>query len=1337
MNDQPKYSFVAGVLLFTAAFMLSAARLAVAQAPDQGPGGPILVVSSPGNAFTNYTAEILRAEGLNAFAVASLSTVSPGVLAGYDVVILGQMPLSPAQVTMFSDWVTAGGNLIAMRPDKQLYGLLGLTDLASTVSNAYLLVNTGAGPGRGIVNQSIQFHGTADLSSATTASVVAALYSNATTATASPAVTLRGVGTSGGQAAAFLFDLPRSVVYTRQGNPAWAGQPRDGASPIRSHDLFFGAASFDPQPDWVNLNKVEIPQADEQQRLLANLILQMNADRKPLPRFWYFPRGEKAVVVMTGDDHAVGGTFERFEQYKAFSPAGCSVDDWECIRSTSYIYTNTPLSDAQAAAFTAEGFEVSIHVETGCADWASFADLGNRYATQLSAWKAKYRSVPSPATHRMHCIVWSDWASQPKVERQNGIALDTTYYYWPGSWVQNRPGFFTGSGMPMRYADVDGTILDVYQATSQMNDENAQTYPFTIDALLDKAIGPDGYYGAFTANMHTDYNNNPAEERLSMAKSNAIVASAQLRGVPVVSARQMLDWLNGRNGSSFGSIAWNAATSVLSFTVSAPASARGLQAMLPYRRGSLTLGGVTVNGSPVAFSIETIKGIEYATFAAQSGTYTAGYVSDSTAPIISSLAAVATGPSTAVITWNTNEPADSRVSYGVSAGALTSTAADGAFALHHTIALVGLSPNTTYQYRVTSSDGSGNTATSPAPPATGTFTTSQPTFVDTTVADFTAGTVSGAAVTNVVNGEIALAPSAAEEFSGAALPAGWSGGPFATGGSVAVAGGLLTVDGARATTDATYGPGRSLEFVATFGAAPFQHAGFAADQDFNAPWAIFSTASTTNSLFARTSAGVNTLIPGSWLNAPHRYRIDWNANGIVFFVDGAQVASLAPIAGTMRPAISDLEVGGATLAVDWLRLTPPHVPSGSFDSRVFDAGMTAGWGALSWTADSPAGTAITLSVRTGGTPIPDGAWTAFRPISPSGATIGGASRYIQYRAALTTSDTASSPLLHDVTIGYGSAPPLAASDGFSLNEDGALTSPAPGVLANDSDPAGRPLTAVLVNGPANAASFSMSADGSFSYTPTVNFNGTDTFTYKANNGTDDSNVATVTLTINAVNDVPSFTKGANRTTTEDAGIQSVAGWATNVSAGPANEASQTVSFLVSNNNPALFSAQPAVAANGTLTYTSAPNANGVATVTVQVRDSGGTANGGIDTSAPQTFTITVTTVNDAPLPVPDAKSATQGVPVSFSANGLAANDTPGPANETGQTLTVTAVDGTASTHGTVFMIGDQVTYTSDASFTGTASFQYTVCDNGTTNGVADPKCSVGIVNVTVSPLLGH
>ena len=103
--------------------------------------------------------------------------------------------------------------------------------------------------------------------------------------------------------------------------------------------------------------------------------------------------------------------------------------------------------------------------------------------------------------------------------------------------------------------------------------------------------------------------------------------------------------------------------------------------------------------------------------------------------------------------------------------------------------------------------------------------------------------------------------------------------------------------------------------------------------------------------------------------------------------------------------------------------------------------------------------------------------------------------------------------------------------------------------------------------------------------------------------------------MNAVNDAPSFTKGADQTVNEDAGAQTVSGWATAISAGPANESGQAVNFVVSNNNAALFSAQPAVAANGTLTYTPAANANGSATVTVMIHDDGGTANGGVDTSA--------------------------------------------------------------------------------------------------------------------------
>ena len=103
-----------------------------------------------------------------------------------------------------------------------------------------------------------------------------------------------------------------------------------------------------------------------------------------------------------------------------------------------------------------------------------------------------------------------------------------------------------------------------------------------------------------------------------------------------------------------------------------------------------------------------------------------------------------------------------------------------------------------------------------------------------------------------------------------------------------------------------------------------------------------------------------------------------------------------------------------------------------------------------------------------------------------------------------------------------------------------------------------------------------------------------------------------------------FTKGADQTDLEDADPQTVSGWASNISPGPPDESSQNVTFVVTNNNTGLFSSQPAVSSSGTLTYTPAANANGSATVTLHAHDSAG------EDSAPQTFSITVTAVNDAP-----------------------------------------------------------------------------------------------------------
>jgi hypothetical protein len=581
--------------------------------PNEGPGGPILVISSSTNPFSLYTAEILRAEGLNEFATMDISSVTASLLNNYDVVILGEMSVTDPQLTSLIDWVNAGGTLIAFRPGPNLGELFGISSASGTISDKYLLVNTASGPGVGIVDQTIQFHGSADLYTLSGATSLATLYSDAGTATTNPAITTNDIGTNGGKAIAFTYDLPKSIVYTRQGNPAWAGQKRDGTTgPIRSDDMFFGLPA-NTGADWIDFNKISIPQADEQQRVLANIIIQNNLHRKPLPRFWYLPRSLKAAIVMTGDDHASNGTVGRFNQYLTLGPnTAQDVANWTAIRGTSYIYTNTAITNAQIVSFQNQGFEIALHPNTGCTDFTS-TSLENTFASQLGTFSANFPGAAAPVTNRTHCMPWSDWATHPAIEFNHGIRFDVNYYYWPGPWLQNRPGMFTGSGMPMRFANTNGSMIDVYQATTQMTDESGIGVADFCNSLLDKATGPEGYYGVFTTNMHTD--------TAIHTGSNAIITSALAHQVPVVSAKQMLAWIDGRKNSSFSNISW--AGNVLNFKVTAAYGSTNLRAMLPAHSGSGALSLITRSGTPIGFTLQTIKGIEYAFFDAS---LTANYV---------------------------------------------------------------------------------------------------------------------------------------------------------------------------------------------------------------------------------------------------------------------------------------------------------------------------------------------------------------------------------------------------------------------------------------------------------------------------------------------------------------------------------------------------------------------------------------------------------------------------------------------------------------------------------------------------------------------------------------
>lgn len=168
---------------------------------------------------------------------------------------------------------------------------------------------------------------------------------------------------------------------------------------------------------------------------------------------------------------------------------------------------------------------------------------------------------------------------------------------------------------------------------------------------------------------------------------------------------------------------------------------------------------------------------------------------------------------------------------------------------------------------------------------------------------------------------------------------------------------------------------------------------------------------------------------------------------------------------------------------------------------------------------------------------------------------------------------------------------------------------------------------------------------------------------------------------------PSFTAGPDVTVIEDSGPHTVPAWATAISPGADDEADQTVGFVVTaNTNPALFSAAPAVSPEGTLTFTPAADAYGTATITLVLRDNGGTANDGIDTSAPATFTITVTGVNDAPV-------VTAGGVLSFLEDS--------PAAIVDAAITVADMDSTTLAGATVQVTGNYVNGEDVLGFTST------------------------------------
>ena len=602
-------------------------------------------------------------------------------------------------------------------------------------------------------------------------------------------------------------------------------------------------------------------------------------------------------------------------------------------------------------------------------------------------------------------------------------------------------------------------MIDVYQSMTQVSDEMDETLSTTtqIHTLLDNALGPKDYWGVFNVILHSDHGDH--------TRPNELVGDAQRRGVPVITSAQMLSWLDSRNGSSFGNIAYSG--NQLTFTLSAHSGARGLKAMLPASSGEGPLARLRRDGQTVSWNRKTIKGVDYVDVR-RDGRRLHGHVRDrrERAGRHRRRGHVRRrGPRHRALDHGRGVDLDR--AYGRTT-ALGFEVEDTALVTDHSVELSGLQPATTYRFQVTSADAAGNSVTAPDTPprsrrrrragrlAHGRVRGRHDRPVPTPATRSSAPTARSSCSRR----------SATSSTTRSSAPS-WSTELWRQGGSLRLAGGALFTDSGVAYSGDPLPRPRTIEFIAAFQPVNDQGVGLGG-----------ATSATSRTRSSRSGLpgdpfgvyAISGAAPGQTCSSqqlpqreplrPHRFRIEWTPSVIRYYVDGALVASHNVIdrrgdtPGRLRLQPLRREREGRLAAHEQL---PDHG-----HVHLADARQRAGRQRLADAREHRAvdhGHVIGFETRSGATRQPNASWSAWQPVSGGGAIASPNTRFLQYRATLNGSAHVT-PTLQRVPVTYGAGTDQAPVTGTvslapaSPRTNQTLTA----TVSGFSDPDGDPLT---------------------------------------------------------------------------------------------------------------------------------------------------------------------------------------------------------------------------------------------------------------------------------------
>ena len=622
---------------------------------------------------------------------------------------------------------------------------------------------------------------------------------------------------------------------------------------------------------------------------------------------------------MTGDDHGNGGTAGRFDQFKADSPQRLRRSPTGSASRRPPTSTRTRRSRDAAGRRLSERRDSrsALHVTTNCADWTP-RQLESFYTDQLAEFAANYPSLSPPATNRTHCIAWSDWATQPKVELQHGIRLDTNYYYWPRQLDPGPPG-------------------DVHR----LGHADALRRPRRLDDRRlpggdpdDRRVGPDlpvhdqhAARQARSARRATTASSPPTcTPTTPRSRARTRSSPRRRRGACRSSPpRQMLTWLDGRNSSSFGSLTWSGEQARLHDRPSAPArTACGRWSRRTRRSAALT--GVKRNGNPIATHDADDQGRRVRVLRRRRRELRGDVRSRRHRS-----RDLATWPMPGTGTGRRRSPGTptSRRTPGSTTAPIPPDARHvhaepSALVTSHGVQLTGLAPE---HDLLLPGDLDRRAPPTPRrrrrPAGPPKFTTPSASLTDTTVADFGAGTPDA---NTYVSADRGRRGDPAADRRRRVLR--WPGPAFRlVQRHLGLAGRRhrRQRDGHRRSAprrrrlrrDRPPPTGRAARSssVANFGGGSFEHVGFGVDFN-NAQLGDLQHQGRRQPQRPhqrRRSHRRKRSFSSAPARLPHRYRIEWDATEVRYYVDGGLVATHAANFGTtqMRPVASDLNAGGS------------------------------------------------------------------------------------------------------------------------------------------------------------------------------------------------------------------------------------------------------------------------------------------------------------------------------------------------------------------------------------------------------------------------------------------